>query len=112
MAATAKAISKGGKKNKRLMPTFTSAGTCQGSQQCGRSQDEAEGLDWQATRAHILEDTTATETNSPKEPLDNPVVGPRLRSKSVAASWIPRVLVELFQPPLGELWTTLESTQA
>jgi hypothetical protein len=32
-----------------------------------------------------------------REPLDNPGVGPRLSSKSLAASKMLRVLVEVFQ---------------
>ena len=38
----------------------------------------------------------------PGEPLDNPGFGPRLTSKSPAASWTPKLLAEVFQSLPGE----------
>ncbi|MFM8277252.1 MAG: hypothetical protein ACKN89_09780 [Cyanobium sp.] len=39
--------------------------------------------------------------NAVSEPLDNPGVGPRLTSKSLAASWMPKLLAEVFQSLLS-----------
>ncbi len=45
----------------------------------------------------LLNQVRVSKAPDAKEPLDNPGVGPRLTSKSLAASWMSKLLAEVFQ---------------